>query len=614
MFLKPNIVLESINILNSVHPFFGITYLTCKKNDLPINKEIAISIDNCNKDFLNKYHKLCPDTSFYFQPYSSNSGEKRWVNERYPSTGLQAINTQTFRDAFLHEAGARTWGWKADYISVLSKWLTKNNGKLPAFAIAIWIYRDHSFEAEANGYTVIEQFFTDFNISESERKILFDDSNPFDESLFSTEQVTWDILKDKLPPPPELVDVIHMKARDDSQISGDLSSQEKDYILRKVDFLKKNYNIILSGAPGTGKTFLAKQIAQHMGAVTKLVQFHPSMDYSDFVEGLKPVKTDNANGANSINFELVAGIFKQFCLDALLDSTIEDNFEAVYSAFRDEYEEKELVLKTPKYRKEFEVEFASTSSCVAIPKTQSRTRMTITKDLLKNYMRTGNVSYWKPYITAIGNFIREKYKYSMKKSLQKKRDYVLIIDEINRGDISKIFGEVFYAVEPGYRGPNGRINTQFERLLPESDPFKNGFYVPENVYIIGTMNDIDRGIESMDFAIRRRFSWISIDPQDRISMWDTGNGLPEKVRKEAAERMSALNAVISEIDGLGRAFHIGPAYFLKLHSLGYSFDQLWLYHLEPLLSEYLRGFPSADKSLEEMSNAYNLVQSDTTKE
>lgn len=80
--------------------------------------------------------------------------------------------------------------------------------------------------------------------------------------------------------------------------------------------------------------------------------------------------------------------------------------------------------------------------------------------------------------------------------------------------MSKIFGELFFSIDPGYRGKDGKVDTQYQNLIdidPETqneDVFKNGFYVPENVYVIGTMNDIDRSVESMDFAMRRRLhSW-----------------------------------------------------------------------------------------------------------
>ena len=92
--------------------------------------------------------------------------------------------------------------------------------------------------------------------------------------------------------------------------------------------------------------------------------------------------------------------------------------------------------------------------------------------------------------------------------LNVKLTFVFIIDEINRGEVSKIFGELFYAIDPGYRGKKEKaVQTQYQNLIHDGEAFKDGFYVPENVYIIGTMNDIDRSVESIDFAFRRRFTW-----------------------------------------------------------------------------------------------------------
>ena len=89
----------------------------------------------------------------------------------------------------------------------------------------------------------------------------------------------------------------------------------------------------------------------------------------------------------------------------------------------------------------------------------------------------------------------------VEETVVERKNYVFIIDEINRGEISKIFGELFFSIDPGYRGVAGTVQTQYQNLIEDGDIYENGFYVPENVYIIGTMNDIDRSVDSMDFAI-----------------------------------------------------------------------------------------------------------------
>ena len=180
-----------------------------------------------------------------------------------------------------------------------------------------------------------------------------------------------------------------------------------------------------------------------------------------------------------------------------------------------------------------------------------------------------------------------------------KRPYVFIIDEINRGEISKIFGELFYAIDPGYRGETGKVKTQYQNLIQEDDVFADGFYVPDNVYIIGTMNDIDRSVESMDFAMRRRFTWKEVTPTETQSMLDT---LP--CAYMAKNAMNRLNEEIAKTEGLGAAYMVGPAYFLKLGNNGGDFQRLWKMNIEPLLKEYLRGFRKTDEILKKYRKAY----------
>ena len=192
---------------------------------------------------------------------------------------------------------------------------------------------------------------------------------------------------------------------------------------------------------------------------------------------------------------------------------------------------------------------------------------------------------------------------------EQEKKFVFIIDEINRGDINKIFGELFYSIEPGYRGETHKIKTQYQEWEEDGDIFSKGFYIPENVYIIGTMNDIDRSVESMDFAIRRRFVWKEVLAENTAVML---NKLPDDIAEKAKNTMLRLNESIETIDGLNSSYHIGPAYFLKLDNykdqkMDKRFDLLWQNHIQPLLSEYLRGYEDYDITMDKLLKAYTCT-------
>ena len=177
------------------------------------------------------------------------------------------------------------------------------------------------------------------------------------------------------------------------------------------------------------------------------------------------------------------------------------------------------------------------------------------------------------------------------------KKYIFIIDEINRGEISKIFGELFFAIDPGYRGRAGEISTQYSNL--HSDPDEK-FYIPENVYIIGTMNDIDRSVDSFDFAMRRRFRFVELKADERLEMLASLED--EELKAEAIKRMAALNKEIVNSPDLNENYQIGAAYFLKLKTL--NFDQLWTDYLQPLLHEYVQGMYDEEGLMSRFAKAY----------
>ncbi|MBP5423636.1 MAG: AAA family ATPase [Paludibacteraceae bacterium] len=430
----------------------------------------------------------------------------------------------------------------------------------------------------------------------------------------------------------------------------EINHMEMDNIKR---LLLGNYNLILTGAPGTGKTYLAKKIAEAIGAnkdTIKMVQFHPSYDYTDFVEGLRPIKQ-----GNTLGFQRQDGVFKDFCKKAINSVISEKNnseefdptFEQAYSILLSEarslkeikgcrvgkfhIESRKIESTTPKGDI---ITFVghhpvNKNSLYKLYKFYgSLSKMNFKKDMIP-YTYNINPSNLPCFLTSVSrifNIITEKEIHSNNDKVKKDvivedKKYVFIIDEINRGEISKIFGELFYSIDSGYRGIKGRVETQYQNLVPEDDMFSKGFYIPKNVYIIGTMNDIDRSVESMDFAMRRRFAWKEISAKSRQSMLDEdeawGNeGKPsEEVISEMKVRMDNLNACIidqygdeelgnKDKIGLTKAYQIGAAYFLK-YILYNDFEELWTNHLEGLLYEYLRGKTNIDEKIEKLHQAYN---------
>lgn len=281
-----------------------------------------------------------------------------------------------------------------------------------------------------------------------------------------------------------------------------------------------NPNVILYGPPGTGKTFSAKSsldfVCQGDSSRYEILQFHPSFTYEDFIEGIKP-KGVSKDG--NIRFELVNGVFKNFCIKA----------------------------------KE-----------------------------------------------------------------QPNKDFYFVVDEINRANLSTVFGETLSLLEKDYRhdteNKNNKnlIRTQYstliEDLIKEDDKFKELAYeidnneakfgVPKNVFFIGMMNDVDKSIDAFDLALRRRFKWIRkdcdyevIEEETRFKGKEEFNNISQYVK--ACEK---LNNYISNDLGLGKSYEFGHSFFMKISDIAKrkeittnNVEVLFNLFLRPTLKEYLRA-------------------------
>lgn len=204
IYLSAEYILSAIKQLAPVHPFLGITFLTCKKENLPVGKPIEFPMDGYTKKHMDEVHKICPSSQFYFQPFITVSN-KYWVAAKYPSSGLQAINTQTFTPAFLHARKSKKWCWAYDYVNQISSiGVTSDKKRIPLSAIAIWVYKNKKWKDTTSLDDVVQQFIKEYHITKEERAKLFSNNAEYPNvPAFQNDPPTWNQLSNSLLGPPD---------------------------------------------------------------------------------------------------------------------------------------------------------------------------------------------------------------------------------------------------------------------------------------------------------------------------------------------------------------------------------------------------------------------------
>ena len=378
-----------------------------------------------------------------------------------------------------------------------------------------------------------------------------------------------------------------------------------------VDLLEYKKNIILQGAPGTGKTYSTAAIAlgilgvdvdfnDHKAVMEKYEEyrkdkrriffttFHQSMDYEDFVEGLKPElvkeseQSDNSNNTEKnvgVTYVCKRGIFKEACQAARVGQE--------FSKWLDDFLNSIIGFENKK-----EIPTATGKSKIYVwwnvgNKTISVRPVTSTREPLDRFVAAPNIEKiksqatneedpedqepnWPHYSQAIINYVSKEYG----KNIQSddKNNVVLIIDEINRGNVSRIFGELVTLLEKDKRDDNEHPITV---TLPYS---KEEFSVPSNVYIIGTMNTTDRSTGTLDYAIRRRFAFVTLKAEEKVISNEKARALFNNIKSFIENKDNHPEDM--DIDDL----MVGHSYFMAKNE-----EELKLkiqYEVIPLLKEY----------------------------
>ena len=422
------------------------------------------------------------------------------------------------------------------------------------------------------------------------------------------------------------LEFLHDKNR--ASIQEDNKTMGNNELKKYTDILRMKKNIILQGAPGTGKTYTTAALAlslidenisyfnhdvvmeKYQEYVEKgqiaFITFHQSMDYEDFVEGLKPQLVENSDGNTAgIAYRVEDGIFKRLCKQAIKDSALvsmQDNFESVWGKLVDELDEKDFIeIPLLSGKNTFRIELNEYETGLATrtydddsfqkDRWISGKSKFFSKEQLYNVYRglpgtpaRGHDNYRK----AIIRYCKEnlgliEYALPLNNTQSNTNPFILIIDEINRGNVSKIFGELITLLESDKRiGSMHPINVR----LPYS---RELFSVPPNIYLIGTMNTTDRSVGTIDYAVRRRFAFITLKSEKSAieKFYDNvPGGTDAALKNKALELFSSVKRFIEEnkIEEDFDDLMPGHSYFMAKSDA--ELEQKFIYEVLPLLHEY----------------------------
>lgn len=368
--------------------------------------------------------------------------------------------------------------------------------------------------------------------------------------------------------------------------------------LRAARLLENSGQIILQGAPGCGKTYITTELAVYLcdGEVpstreelkkrykelqkegrVEFTTFHQSLDYEEFVEGLKP-DTDSLND-KEMRFVVKSGIFKRICQAA--SATTTSNLKEAYNSFAEDVVNYDDIYKINMPNGSmFGVTINGKGNLSLYTGKDFKLNGTLTYDNIEKFFYGADLGYWKCYFKGIIDVLKKDYKLAAENK-DANKPYVLVIDEINRANVSKVLGELITLLEK-----NKRLGEEdeFTVTLPYSG---ENFGVPDNLYIIGTMNTADRSLGYIDYAVRRRFAFMTIEAKsDVIREFYNGNG--ELMKKELLLFTSVSDLIK---DNLNPDFDLNDIMVGHSYFLAKSDDDFELnleYKIRPLLEEYLR--------------------------